>query len=166
MSKFDDIDDSKYQETNCGLGMAGYMTPDEKEIERLNKRVEELELRLEQEQVRLAACTAAALGYANGLLEPHEYGYSASYRDVVELYGKYQAHRKRVEELERELETVNENWKRDMEARKNYAAKLQRYRELAEMARRAKKNGAADVSAMWDFIVAMESKAREILEDK
>lgn len=46
MSKFDDIDDPNYQETNCGLGMAGYMTPDEKEIERLNKRVEELEAEL------------------------------------------------------------------------------------------------------------------------
>lgn len=38
----DDIDDLNYNDTNCGPSMAGYITPDEREIKRLTKHIESL----------------------------------------------------------------------------------------------------------------------------
>lgn len=46
------VDDPNYNDTNCGPAMAGYVTSDEKEIERLEKRVKELKVDLANSEAK------------------------------------------------------------------------------------------------------------------
>lgn len=63
-------------------------------VPQLLAKVRELEEEVEQLRVQLAGCSVAALGGKDDL-QPGDYGWSASYSDVVVL-------RKRMEELEKE----------------------------------------------------------------
>lgn len=67
-----------------------------RDILALIERIEELEQELERERVRLAGCSAAALGYGEPV-SPGSYGHSASYDDVMGLYAKVQRYRELVE---------------------------------------------------------------------
>lgn len=57
------------------------------------KATGELRNELEQIQVQLAGCGVAALGWSKGDIQakPGDYGYSASYQDVLDLRAKWEA---------------------------------------------------------------------------
>ena len=64
------------------------------EVERLTAERDALKEELEHERVRLAACGVAAMGYEDkNPLEPGDYGYSASYGDVLRFRGQILAER-------------------------------------------------------------------------
>lgn len=79
-------------------------------------KARELGEEIERLRVQLAGCSAAALGYGDDL-QPGDYGWSASYADVVAL-------RKRVEEFEAE--------NRRLEAVAEAARKMSYYYETGE----------------------------------
>lgn len=56
--------------------------------------------RAEKLDIQLAGCGCAALGYNDKPAKKGDYGWSASYQDVLDLRGKYNAALGRVKELE------------------------------------------------------------------
>jgi len=66
-------------------------------VNTLEAKVERLKTENEKLQAQLAGCSVAALGGTDTVVKQGDYGWSASYQDVLELRLKYEQLRKALE---------------------------------------------------------------------
>jgi hypothetical protein len=69
----------------------GYSSEVDSEKARLLARIQELEAESEQLRVQLGGCGVAALGWNKEPVKQGDYGWSASYQEVLNLRRKYEA---------------------------------------------------------------------------
>lgn len=72
------------------------------EVRRMEDQVEGLKAEIDQLNVQLAGCSVVALGHSDkkNRMEPGDYGWSASYRDVLALRIAYETVKKKLRKAE------------------------------------------------------------------